>query len=132
MSTSEVITKTDLKNILEEILPSYAKSVEDWTPSITRTTGGTLSAINGKKFGKLCCLQFVASYSTSVAAGGNIYTGTLSNNKPILSSFGAGYFGAHSIVTQVDSDGNITVRNASSTAVTVSSGVTCTIYYLTA
>lgn len=106
-------------------------TTETWSPSITRSTGGTISNITGKQYGKLCMVSFVITYNTSVGAGNNLFTGTLSNNKPVVSAFGAGYYGSHDIITQISYAGNITVRNASASAVTVSDGVTCTVLYLT-
>lgn len=106
-------------------------TTETWSPSITRSTGGTISNITGKQYGKLCMVSFVITYNTSVGAGNNLFTGTLSNNKPVVSAFGAGYYGSHDIITQMSYAGTITVRNASASAVTVSDGVTCTVLYLT-
>lgn len=106
-------------------------TTESWSPSITRSTGGTVSNIVGKQYGKLCIVSFVVTYDTSVSAGSNIFTGSLANNKPAVSAFGAGYYGSHDIITQISYAGNITVRNASASAVTVSDGITCTVLYLT-
>ena len=106
-------------------------TTESWSPSITRSTGGTVSNIVGKQYGKLCMVSFVVTYDTSVSAGSNIFTGSLANNKPAVSAFGAGYYGSHDIITQISYAGTITVRNASASAVTVSDGITCTVLYLT-
>lgn len=106
-------------------------TTETWSPSITRSTGGTISNITGKQYGKLCMVSFVITYNTSVGAGNNLFTGTLSNNNPVVSAFGSGYYGSHDIITQISYAGTITVRNASASAVTVSDGVTCTVLYLT-
>lgn len=98
-------------------------SVETATPTITRTSGGTVSNIVYKRTGNVAMLSFSLAYNTSVAAGANVFEGTIPDGyRPVTHARGCGYYGAHSIIGQISSTGAITIRNASSTAVTLASG----------
>lgn len=93
------------------------------TPTITRTSGGTVSSIVYKRTGNVAMLSFAVAYNTSVAAGANVFEGTIPDGyRPVTHARGCGYYGAHSIIGQISSTGEITIRNASSTAVTLASG----------
>lgn len=93
------------------------------TPTITRTSGGTVSNIVYRRTGNVAMLSFSVAYNTSVAAGANVFEGTIPDGyRPVTHARGCGYYGAHSIIGQISSTGEITIRNASSTAVTLASG----------
>ena len=101
------------------------------TPTITRSSGGTLSDIVYKRSGNVAMLSFTLAYNTSVAAGANVFEGTIPDGyRPVTHARGCGYYGAHSIIGQISSTGAITIRNASSTAVTLSSNVGLTFTYI--
>jgi hypothetical protein len=101
------------------------------TPTITRTSGGTVSNIVYRRTGNVAMLSFAVAYNTSVASGANVFVGTLEDGyRPVTHARGCGYYGAHSIIGQIGTDGAITIRNASSTAVTLSGGVGLTFTYI--
>ena len=102
---------------------------QTFTPSITRSTGGTLSAIQGRKNGGIITVAFIVTYSTSVSSGGNLFTGTLSNYVPSMTVYGCSYLASYPIIASITSTGAITVRNASPSAVTASAGVGFTFVY---
>lgn len=102
---------------------SIRDTVQSATPTITRTSGGTVSSIVYRRTGNVAMLSFSVAYNTSVAAGANVFEGTISDGyRPVTHARGCGYYGAHSIIGQISSTGAITIRNASSTAVTLASG----------
>ena len=93
------------------------------TPTIARSSGGTLSAIVYKRSGNVAMLRFTVTDTTSVAAGANVFEGTLADGfRPATYAHGCGYYGTHSIIGVISPSGGIVIRNASSTAVTLSSG----------
>lgn len=98
-------------------------SVETATPTITRTSGGTVSNIVYRRTGNVAMLAFSMAYDTSVAAGANAYVGLLEDGyRPITAARGCGYYGNHAIIGQINASGTVVIRNASSTAVTLASG----------
>lgn len=107
-------------------------TIKEIVPTITRTSGGTVSSIVYKRTGNVAMLSFSVAYNTSVAAGANVFEGTIPDGyRPVTHARGCGYYGAHSIIGQIGPDGAITIRNASSTAVTLASvGVGLTFTYI--
>lgn len=105
-------------------------SKEYATPSITRSTGGTISGQLAFTWGGFTQLYLYLTYTTSVAAGGNVFTGTLNNYKPGCLVTGVGYYGAHAIICRINTAGNIVIRNSSSSAVTLSDGVAISLTYI--
>ena len=107
-------------------------TIKEYEPTITRTSGGTISNKKICLTGHLAQLNITVTYSTSVGAGADILNGTLLSPEihPHMTTYGCGYYGAHAIVAILRTDGTITVRNASSSAVTVSSGVGISLTYV--
>ena len=106
-------------------------SVKSATPTITRTSGGTVSNVVYRRTGNVAMLSFTLAYNTSVAAGANAFEGTIPNGyRPVTHARGCGYYGNHTIVGQIGTDGAITIRNASSSAVTLSSNVGLAFTYI--
>ena len=101
------------------------------SPTITRTSGGTITYVDYKRTGNVAMLYITLQNSSSVASGANVFVGTLEDGyRPVTHARGCGYYGAHSIIGQIGSDGAIIIRNASSTAVTLSSNVGLTFTYI--
>ena len=100
---------------------------------ITPTTGTLLDATL-RRFGNVYSVTLTVQNSTSVSAGSNIFAGTLTEEayRPAYYSTGGSYYGAHAISGSIGQTGAITVRNASSAAVTISgtNTVTVTITYI--
>lgn len=92
------------------------------TVTITATTG-TVKNVYARQYGKVMVLQVEVYNTSSVAGGSNVFQGTISNSayRPVLGVGGAAYFGARAINGFVNTSGTITIRNASTTAVTTSS-----------
>lgn len=106
-------------------------TIETATPTITRTAGATISSVTFKRSGHIAQLRFVMTYSTSVAAGANLFTGTLASGyRPSMDSAGCGFYGSSSIIGILNTDGSITIRNASTAAVTISSGAAVAFTYI--
>lgn len=120
----------DLKALLSKILQKL--TMQTWTPSITRTGGASISKIRGYKYGDIINITFTLTYTTSVAGGSNVFTGTLNSSSyyPQAPVCGVGYYGKASVVAQINTNGAITVRNASSSAITLSSGTTISVTYI--
>lgn len=101
------------------------------TPTISRSTGASVSNVEFKRSGNVAQLRFVLTYSTSVAAGANLFTGTLASGyRPSMHSAGCGFYGSSSIIGLLNTDGSITVRNASTGAVTISTGAAVSFTYI--
>ena len=93
------------------------------TPTITRTSGGTVSNIAYKRSGNVAMLIFNVVNNSSVAGSVNVFEGTLADGyRPATYARGCGYYGGHAIIGQIAPSGQIIIRNASSSAVTLSSG----------
>lgn len=106
------------------------ETIETITPTLTRTSGGT-GTVTARKVGRLVTLTVSVVYGTAVAAGGNLFVGTLGNYKPVITASGSSYYGSHSIVCTISAAGTVTVRNASSSDVTASSTANISVTYLT-
>lgn len=103
-------------------------SLETPTPSITATKG-TLVATQARRFGQVVQLWIQYRNTSSIAGGQNVFEGTLNTTalRPTMSSSGAGYFGEHAMVGFLTTAGDITIRNASSTAITIPSTSTSSV-----
>ena len=101
---------------------SVRGDLETITPSITASKG-TLVSAGARRFGQVVQLWIQYRNTSSTASGANIFEGTLNTTgiRPALSSSGVGYYGAHAMVGYITSAGAITIRNASSSAVSISS-----------
>lgn len=105
------------------------------THSITRSSGATLSS-NTKfvKYGKVVSFQIgINAYSTAVAAGRNIFEGTL-NTASLLPAGGARcstYLGQRILVGNINSAGSVVIRNSTSESLTITSELLLVGVYLT-
>lgn len=95
------------------------------------TTTGTYVGGTGYQFGKVVFVRFQVRNSASVAGGANIYQGKISTGlpRPSLSVTSGSYFGNHAIVGNLDASGNLIVRNASSSAVSITGTYTGTVSF---
>ena len=94
-----------------EVSGSLRDTIISATPTITRTSGGTISNIVYRRTGNVAMLSFAVAYNTSVASGANVFVGTLEDGyRPVAVARGVGYYGAHSIIGQIGSDGE-TITN---------------------
>lgn len=86
------------------------------------------------KYDKVVQLRLDVSSDISIASGSNIFEGEFAslNWNPKLYVAGVGYYGGHVIVGRINPNGKIIIRNASSSAVTVSDTVTVTFTYILA
>ena len=125
--SSETITRADLAAILNEVLPP--SGVEEWTPSIT-TTSGKLNTVFGYKYGSVYQLRLNVQNSSATANGSNIYTGTLSNHIPILQMTGVGFYGGIAFSIAISDTGIITVRNIGTASLSANNAVTVCITYI--
>lgn len=119
----------DLKALLTKILTFLTTRTKTFT--ITRTSG---ASINGTPTayitGKMCQIRFNLIYSTSVASGQNIFVGTLPMAyAPVSRIVGVSYYGNGIIAIDINPSGNITVRNASDHAITISDGIILSTQY---
>ena len=101
------------------------------TSSITDTTG-TMSAKYFRQYGNVVHFVFVVKNSSAVAAGSNIYEGTLNTDalKPVITARGVGYLGSGAYVGQLAANGNIVVRNTSGSSLAANTDVTIVGTYL--
>ena len=106
---------TDADNAADALvnLGLYVQTIE---PTLTRTSGGSCT-VAMRQYGKIVFVSVSATTSGSVSAGGNIYTGTLSNfPAPIFNTIGIAYYDGRAVAVQIQTNGNITVRNLISSA----------------
>lgn len=123
---------TNSANFRADLSIQGALATSSWAPSITRTSGGTLSSLTGRRYGKVVTLKFVLKYSTSVSAGSNAFVGTLTNSgyTPPFATFASTYYVGVPLVCQLESSGKITCRVTGSNAVTLSTGCTFSLTYI--
>lgn len=101
-----------------------AITADSETPIISiSTTTGVLDSYTIRKFGNIVFLKLTVYNNSSVASAGNIFTGTINTTglRPVDVATGAGYWGGHAVGILISAAGNITVRNASSSAFTPNS-----------
>ena len=106
------------------------------THSITRNAGATINQDNTKfvKYGKVVNVQIgLKAYATEIAAGGNIFEGTLNtiSLRPAASARLSTYLGQRVVVANINSAGNIIIRNTSGSALTLTSDIILVGVYLT-
>ena len=100
-------------------------------------TGGASDALVKPylvKYDKVVQLRLDISSGTSIASGSNIFEGEFASTtwNPKLYVTGVGYYGGRAIVGRINPNGEIVIRNASPSAVTVSDTVTVTFTYILA
>lgn len=95
------------------------------------------TVVNAKMriYGNIAQVFLEVKNTTSTASGGNVFTGTIYNQYdiaklPALYVSGVGYYGAHAIVGRITTSGDIVLRNASSSAVTISDSVNISFTYI--
>ena len=107
---------------------------DDQTLEVDRTGGPSdvVCTPYAVKYDRVIQLRLDISSNTSVASGSNIFEGTIATAgfSPKLYVAGVGYYGSHAIVGRITPTGGIVIRNASSSAVTVSGTVTVTFTYI--
>lgn len=123
-------TSADYYNMEYVIGVPVRGTLETPTVSISATTG-TLVSATARRFGQVVQLYMQVRKTSSTAAGSNIFEGTLNTTAliPVIPARGASYFGTHSIVGALSAAGEIIIRNASSTAVTIGAGETAGITF---
>ena len=101
--------------------------------NITRRSGATVTSCTATMYGKVCQLVLGLTGNSSIASGENVFEGTLgpaTGYEPKAYVSGVGYYGARAIVGRILPSGDIVVRNASSSAVTLSDGVYISFTYV--
>lgn len=95
------------------------------------------TVVNAKMriYGNIAQVFLEVKNTTSTASGGNVFTGTIYDQYdiaklPALYVSGVGYYGAHAIVGRITTSGDIVLRNASSSAVTISDSVNISFTYI--
>jgi uncharacterized repeat protein (TIGR02543 family) len=114
------------------LVASGSITAQNTTPSISiTTTTGTLVGANIRRFGNVVQLRLTVRNDASVASGGNVFTGTIATAelRPAIGATGGSFYGAHSIAGTIGVDGTITIRNASSTAVSITGTYTATVSF---
>lgn len=122
-------TSSTPKNILEvdtdgNLTADGHISAKSETPTISISTStGVLDSYTIRKFGNIVFLKLTVYNNSSVASSGNIFTGTINTTslRPVDVATGAGYWSGHAVGILISAAGNITVRNASSSAFTPNS-----------
>ena len=100
-------------------IPSEAES-----GIITRSSGATLDYSHGYRNNNVITVYGKLSYSTSVASGADIFSGTISAKYyPPFDVETFAYYQGHAIGIRIEPSGAVTVRNASSSAVTITNGI---------
>lgn len=91
--------------------------------SITNSTG-TRYETKVNRYGKVVQLKLRIQKSSETPAGSNLYQGTIETTglRPADIATGVGYYGQQVFSGQISTAGNITIRNASSTAQPAISG----------
>lgn len=84
------------------------------------------------RWGKVVSLTLTVFNSSEVAAGANIFQGTLNTTglRPVSSSNGVGYIGSRAIVGAIGSNGNIIIRNSSPSALSLTGNLVVHFVYL--
>lgn len=95
------------------------------------------TVVNAKMYihGNVAHLFLEIKNTSSVNAGGNVFKGSIYDQYdvakvPALYVTGVGYYGAHAIIGRINTSGDIVIRNASSSAVTLSDNVNLSFTYI--
>ena len=110
-------------NMSESIYNKSAATTETWSTQIdarpiglgnliTRTGGCTITSQSSYVWGRIAQITLVCwvSANSGYYAGANLFTGTISNYKPISAVMGGGYFGPSGYSGLLNTDGSITIR----------------------
>ena len=107
-------------------IPSEAES-----GIITRSSGATLDYSHGYRSSNVITVYGKVSYSTSIASGSNIFEGTISAlYYPPYDVETFAYYQGHAIGIRIQPTGAVTVRNASSSSVTINDGIQFSVTYV--
>ena len=139
MERFESMELGDLSTTLSKALGlSDSAQLAKQTQSVVSIPSGSVSVTTGEfvsgqyvKRGNVVQLQITFRNTSSTASGSNIFKGTINIDevKPIISMRGTGYYGAHSLIGTINSSGEVSIRNASSTAVTIGSNNSTTVAF---
>lgn len=110
---------------------TWHKGDSSGTSATIHATAGTFVSASYSKYGKIIQLRLGFRNTNSTAAGANIFEGVFFDPIPLPAIFtlGCGYYGAHALIGQVNSDGEIVIRNASSTAFAIGSNSSAAITF---
>lgn len=119
--------KETLKNLLQRSSTSSVK-----TPTITKTSGaGNVTSVQYYECAGIGQLRIGMSSTTSIASGANAFIGTLEEGyRPINRIVNNAYYGAYNFAIDINTNGGITVRNASASAVTLTNGIMLSAIYI--
>lgn len=148
---SKLITKNDLKNILDAVMPpnipasqvtySDGYSSTDLQSYLTPTKGTTtfsdigsgMSVIGHQiiRWGDLRLLRITVKKTSATAVGSNIFTGSISNPNdfPLMYANGVGYYTSTCAVVQLEATGKITIR-CTGAQLAANAEVWCTVVYM--
>lgn len=85
-------------------------------------SGGKITEISFTKKGNIAMIRFQVTSTSAISSGSNILTAQLvSKYHPIQYTTGVGYYGGHAIVGRINASGQLIIRNASSSGVTLAS-----------
>ena len=113
------------KGLIDRILNKLATVEQhDLTADFSTSTSGATLEAQATINGKVCHMILIFSNTNSIASGANFLTANLNNTNffPKIAVNGTGYYGVHSIIANLTSEGVLTIRNASSTALTLGTG----------
>ena len=92
------------------------------TPSISITAStGTLVSSSVRRFGNVVQLTVQVRNATQTASGGDIFNGQINTTalRPLIIASSGSYYGAYPLNGRVDNNGNIYVRNAAPSPLTI-------------
>lgn len=95
---------------------------------VTASTGTRVSC-GVARSGMVVQLTLTFRNTSSVASGSNVFVGTLNYWRPLQTVTGDAYYGEHALSGRISTSGTVTIRNASPTAVTISSENSSTISF---
>lgn len=118
----------NLKALLTNLCQSLV--IESGTPAFTITTG-TLVSATYRRFRKVVFMQITFRNTASVASGSDILVGQLTTTAltPIMDAPGVAYYTNHTLVGYLGESRTLSVRNASTTAVSTGSSNTITMSF---
>lgn len=125
----------DVKALISKMLTAIQNKQDKLsvtTPSISISTStGTLNNYAVRKYGHVVHL-IVGVRNANTASGGNVFAGTITTTamRPIMYVTSGTYFGNHAVNGGISAGGAITIRNASTTALTMSSTDYATISFV--
>lgn len=99
-------------------------SIKTITHTITKDSGvWSVDESTMKKTGKVVSLHIKFKGAGSIASGAFCFQGNLNVSRPLLSNVSsAGSKGANTIISVINSDGNIYIRNSSPSAINIETG----------